>query len=154
MFVMRGYQERFYRLSHKAQFDLEIAYKESDMYISCDKPFSRPFLVEIVKKYYEEIEEYIKNHSQFFFAFSPLDTDEDAPPIIQDMISASKISGIGPFSCVAGAIAWYVGRELMIYCQEVVVENGGDLFLKVNEDKTIGLYLGDRFAPPIFKVKN
>ncbi|MCK5428774.1 MAG: UPF0280 family protein, partial [Anaerolineales bacterium] len=44
---------------------------------------------------------------------------------------------------VAGAIAEYVGKELLDYSNEVIVENGGDLFLKVDTKRQVGIYAGD-----------
>jgi len=43
---------------------------------------------------------------------------------------------------VAGAIAELVGKELLPYSQEVIVENGGDIFLKTRATRLIGVYAG------------
>lgn len=43
---------------------------------------------------------------------------------------------------VAGAIAEMVGNELLEFSPEVIVENGGDIFLKSNKDRTINVYAG------------
>jgi ApbE superfamily uncharacterized protein (UPF0280 family) len=45
-------------------------------------------------------------------------------------------------AAVAGAIAEYVGKDLLAYSNEVVVENGGDIFMKLNSPVTIGIYAG------------
>jgi len=44
---------------------------------------------------------------------------------------------------VAGAIAEYVGRELLPFSREVIVENGGDIFLKTQKTRSIGIYAGE-----------
>lgn len=150
---MLNYQERSYRLFHKPGFNLELSYRESDIYLSCNKPVDEVKVKDLVKKYYSEVEEYAMCHPQFFASLSPLAVDENAAPIIKDMLGASGLSGIGPFSAVAGAIAWYVGKEILTYCGEVILENGGDLFLKTKEDKRIGLYAGKDFEKGFITIK-
>jgi len=46
-------------------------------------------------------------------------------------------------AAVAGAIAERVGKELLPYSDEVIVENGGDIFLKTSKERSIGVYAGE-----------
>jgi ApbE superfamily uncharacterized protein (UPF0280 family) len=46
-------------------------------------------------------------------------------------------------AAVAGAIAEAVGRDLAAFTPEVIVENGGDIFLKVSRKTLVGIYAGD-----------
>ncbi len=46
-------------------------------------------------------------------------------------------------AAVAGAVAEYVGRELLPFSREVIVENGGDIFLKTQKTRSIGIYAGE-----------
>jgi ApbE superfamily uncharacterized protein (UPF0280 family) len=149
------YQERFYRDWSPAKFSLEVCYKESDLLIASDKEIDRVLLEGILKNYYSEIEKHIKKNQNFLTSLSPIEQDENAPAIIKDMIECSNVTGIGPFASVAGAIALYVGKELLNYADELIIENGGDIFLKINEDKRVAVYLGDRFETSaiILRVK-
>ena len=45
-------------------------------------------------------------------------------------------------AAVAGAIAEHVGIDLLKYCNEVIVENGGDIFLKLDDPVTVGIFAG------------
>ena len=143
------YQERFYRDQVFSKFKLEVSHKESDIFISSDKPIDSKPAQEALRKYYCRIDDYCKNNPGFKTSLSALENDPAAPAIIRDMLTASKLSGIGPFSAVAGAIAQYFGQDMLKICQEVIVENGGDIFLKIKEDKNLGVYLGESF-----KIKN
>jgi ApbE superfamily uncharacterized protein (UPF0280 family) len=58
------------------------------------------------------------------------------------MIKAGNLAGVGPMAAVAGAIAEFVGKDLLAHSEEVVVENGGDIFMKLNDPVTIGIYAG------------
>ncbi|MBW2599872.1 MAG: hypothetical protein JRC60_07335 [Deltaproteobacteria bacterium] len=45
---------------------------------------------------------------------------------------------------VAGAIARNVGLDLMKHSDNVIIENGGDIFLKLmNRDAIVGIFAGD-----------
>ncbi|MFH1768078.1 MAG: UPF0280 family protein [Candidatus Omnitrophota bacterium] len=147
------YQERFYRYYSRPKCSLEISYRESDLYIISDKPLAKEKTKEILIKYYCQIEEYIKKNPSFFTSLSPLALDENAPLIVQDMVKASCLAAIGPFSAVAGAVAFYLGKELLNYCRELIIENGGDIFMKINGTKRIGLYLGENFTPKALTIK-
>jgi hypothetical protein len=147
------YEERFYRKECRSKFSLEIVFKESDLFISSDTELEKEKAKEILKKYYTEIENYIKKNPNFFSSLTPLEENKSAPPIIKDMLACSQLTGIGPFSSVAGAIAFYVGKELLNFSSEVIVENGGDIFLKINEDKKIGIYLGEKFSKKYLTLK-
>ncbi len=140
------YEERFYRAQISSRFRLEISFRESDLLISTDRKIDKERAEEILKKYYRQIEEYVKENPRFLTSLSPLPEDEKAPPIIRSMLESSQVTGIGPFSAVAGAIAQYTGQEILGFCSEIIVENGGDIFLKINTDKTLGVYPGKRFG--------
>lgn len=46
-------------------------------------------------------------------------------------------------AAVAGAIAEFVGKDLLDYTPEVIVENGGDIFVKTTRIRRIGIYAGN-----------
>jgi ApbE superfamily uncharacterized protein (UPF0280 family) len=62
--------------------------------------------------------------------------------MVQEMMRAAALAQVGPMAAVAGAIAEYVGKDLLTSTSQVVVENGGDIFLKVAQNITIGVYAG------------
>jgi len=139
------YEERFYRNQIISKFKIEISYKESDLLICSDKKIAKEKAQSILVKYYDKIEKYITKNPRFLTSLSPLENDWSAPLIIEEMLKSSKNTRVGPFSAVAGAIAKYVGEELLDYSPELIIENGGDIFLKINQDKIIGVYLGEKF---------
>ena len=147
------YEERFYRDYAKALFSIEISYGESDLFISSDKEIDKTTVQDLLRKYYNQIESYAKDNPPFLNSLSPLDDDETAAAIIREMLNISHLTGIGPFSSVAGAIAKYVGQDLLNYVNEVIIENGGDLFLKINQAKKIDIYLGEKSNLKNLKLK-
>jgi ApbE superfamily uncharacterized protein (UPF0280 family) len=51
---------------------------------------------------------------------------------------------------VAGAIAEYVGNDLLAFSRNVIVENGGDIFLNTDRDIKVAIYAGD--SPLSYRV--
>jgi hypothetical protein len=58
------------------------------------------------------------------------------------MAEAARKAKVGPMAAVAGAIAKFVGLELLAFSEEVIVENGGDIFLKIKQNRKVGIYAG------------
>ena len=87
-----------------------------------------------------QIESYIGAHPAFLTALKPYPTDPYASPLVREMIEGTKRVGVGPMASVAGAIAQHVGKGLLGTTSQVIVENGGDLFLKVNRPVTIAVF--------------
>jgi uncharacterized protein len=58
------------------------------------------------------------------------------------MEEAGETVGVGPMAAVAGAFAEFVGRELLRFTTEVIVENGGDIFIKTGKKRLVGVYAG------------
>jgi ApbE superfamily uncharacterized protein (UPF0280 family) len=90
-----------------------------------------------------EIEAYIARDRRFFTSLEPVTVDERAGAVIRSMAEASRKALVGPMAAVAGAIAEYVGRQLLAYSDEVIVENGGDIFLRTAKKRAVGIYAGD-----------
>lgn len=135
------YQERAYRkhIKSKALHRKVLINKETDLLIVTSHPFVEETLVE---KYRQVISDYIERRPAFLTSLKPIDQDEFAPGIISHMIEASSQAGVGPMATVAGAISHYIGQSID-YNTEIMIENGGDIYLKSYEDKTIAIFAGD-----------
>jgi ApbE superfamily uncharacterized protein (UPF0280 family) len=96
-----------------------------------------------VMKHRRSLEEYIQHHPLFLTTLEPYPAEETAPAIIKEMSAASRTVGTGPMSAVAGAIAEAVGRDLLPFSAEIIVENGGDIFLKTSRKRLVGIYAGE-----------
>ncbi|HKL60175.1 MAG TPA: UPF0280 family protein [Sphaerochaeta sp.] len=70
--------------------------------------------------------------------------DPDSP-FIAGMLNASRLSGTGPMASVAGAIAQEIGSRLKkkFSLEEIVVENGGDLYIDVLKPLLFTFFAGD-----------
>lgn len=141
---MRGYEPRSYRdWSHdKDLISFTVAVKESDLYVRATRNLSRKAL-KVLLKHRASLDEYIQRQPAFLTSLKPLTVGQDAPLIVKAMAGAADKAGVGPMAAVAGAIAEYVGTELLRFSREVIVENGGDIFLKTQKARSIGIYAGE-----------
>lgn len=58
------------------------------------------------------------------------------------MAAAALQAGVGPMAAVAGAVADEVGAALSSLSRDVLVENGGDIFLRVAQPRIVALDAG------------
>ncbi len=139
-----GYKPRFYRFWSKDTdlVSFNVVVKETDLYIRARRNLRKKAL-DVVLKQRALLEGYIARHPGFVTALVPFPVGADAPLIVREMAEASLKVGVGPMAAVAGAIAEAVGRELLNYSSEVIVENGGDIFLRHKKPRHIGIYAGD-----------
>lgn len=139
-----SYKERTYRRSAE-QSDLVsslVQIKETDLHIQADRDV-RKRASELVLQYRLQIEEYIVKHPDFYATLAPMPMDNLAPPVVQDMLRAAKTAGVGPMAAVAGSIAAFVGKKLVSEgVTEIIVENGGDIFLQRHKECTIAIFAG------------
>ncbi|HOX54677.1 MAG: UPF0280 family protein [Candidatus Omnitrophica bacterium] len=139
------YQPRFYRnwLDKKELFTKHIVVGESDILISSDVDLDEDFLRARISDYRKNIAKYILCDRNFSTSLTPIRVSKGAPLIVKDMAEAAKKSGVGPMAAVAGAIADYLAKDLKNMTKELIIENGGDIFLKTKTKRRIGIYAGD-----------
>lgn len=138
------YQPRTYR--HKIKdgnlVSFTVAVKETDLYIRATGDLTRQALAAI-HEVRGPLEEYIRDYPLFLHSLEPFAVESGAPEIVRVMAEASRLANVGPMAAVAGAMAELVGRKLLAFSPEVIVENGGDIFLKINSRRQIGIYAGE-----------
>lgn len=143
----KSFQPRTYRRwTYSGRFQsLEAVVKETDLHIFSDKAIDRAYCIDRIGFYRDQIEEYINHRDRRFLTeLKPMAVEKDAPQIVRAMARAAEKAGVGPMAAVAGALARYVGKDIARQgCREVIVENGGDIFLQVRRPVEVGLYAGD-----------
>jgi ApbE superfamily uncharacterized protein (UPF0280 family) len=89
------------------------------------------------------LEEYISHHPDFQTALTPLAIDSDAPLSVQRMASAAQRVGVGPMASVAGTMAQLAAEAgVAAGADEAIVDNGGDIYLKLTGPALVGVYSG------------
>lgn len=120
----------------------QVQVKETDLFVAAERNLYREAL-EAVLKYRNDLENFIQGSSFFKTSLAPFEVSDTAPLIVKEMALAAKKVNVGPMAAVAGAVAEFVGKDLLKYSEEVIVENGGDIFLKTLKPRKIAIYAGD-----------
>jgi len=141
-----SYRERAYRriISREGLASFELRVRETDLHILADVGPQEETALQLVLESRSQIENYGAKHPAFFTSLTPLPSDPTAPSIVKEMLKAGTAAGVGPMAAVAGTIAEFVGKGLLAAgASEVIVENGGDIFLSRKRDCTIGIFAGN-----------
>ena len=138
------YLERTYRhnLLKNNLISYHVTVRETDLFISSDIDLKEAAF-QAVHRHRAHLEAYIAGHPEFLTSLIPLKWDDLAPEIVRDMLRVALLAGVGPMAAVAGAMAQFVGRDLLSLTPNVIVENGGDIFLKYNDETKIGIFAGE-----------
>jgi ApbE superfamily uncharacterized protein (UPF0280 family) len=137
------YQPRTYRhrVKDEGLISFQVMVRETDLYIRAASNLHRK-AHRLVLKYRRLLEEYSERNPTFLTSLKPIAVGRDAPHIAREMARAASQVGVGPMASVAGAIAEFVGKKLLDFSPEIIVENGGDIFLKSARKRRIGIYAG------------
>ena len=120
----------------------EVVHAETDLQISARRDLSAEASA-IVAAIRDELERYVAAHPHFAESYVPVDGEDDAPAIVRAVTAAARLAAVGPMAAVAGAVAEAVARGLEPHSAEVIVENGGDLYLMGAQSRTVLLQAGD-----------
>jgi len=124
------------------------AWRETDLWVAIDTDHYRKeaerFTMDRILFYRSILGEHIAIHPEFRDSLAPVVAPAGVHPLINSMSEAAYAAGTGPMSAVAGAMAEYICRDLLaeFSAEELVVENGGDIFMKLAAPATVAVYAG------------
>lgn len=140
------YRERSYRsrFSNDERRWFCVKFLESDLWIGVDSGSYRASLeadtYAMLVDLRRQMDAYLLMDPAYKAALTPYDAGLEAPNILKEMSRVSHKTGIGPMSAVAGAVAKKVAEFLGT--QEVIVENGGDIYAQAASDMDISVFAG------------
>ncbi len=139
-----SYQERTYRRVEQSGLVSSIVkMAETDLHILASLEVVDPAL-QLIARVRGQIEQYIRQQPKFIDALVPLPLDSQASEPVRQMLAAARLAGVGPMAAVAGVVAETVGRGLLAHgCAEVIVENGGDIFVARTKACRVAVYAGE-----------
>lgn len=142
------YEPRHYRTLHKEGElkHFQIVMDETDLDLAIRRDDFKPHIIGEVQEFIKEqrslLKEYIKRDPEFQRALKPHHYLSGAPPSVVEMCEASFMAGVGPMAAVAGWFSQNTGKLLNKYSPDVVVENGGDIWVKSAGSRIVGIYAG------------
>ena len=140
MYEPRKYRDLF---SGKGLVFFNCMVKETDLQVGANRLMEGEVRAAVVR-YREQIEDYVQANPAFLTSLSPVEAKPWAPEIVKRMCWAGQMAGVGPMAAVAGAISEAIGRDMLDnwYTREIIVENGGDIFMKTDSPRRVGIYAG------------
>lgn len=126
-----------------------IGYMETDLWIGVDLEHYRTdmedYALNITRELRTCLEVYIKNNPEYLVSLIPCRTGPNAPDIAVKMAGAAARASVGPMAAVAGAFAQEIGNALerAYGLEEIIVENGGDIYVNTKKPVTLSVYAGD-----------
>lgn len=135
----------------------QVVVEQTDLWVVAEKDLSKT-VHDLVNQVRSALSAYIALHPEFLTSLRPVEVRPDAPDIVQDMARAGAVCDVGPMAAVAGAVAQWVALRCAGQSPNLLVENGGDLYLMSTRERVIGLLsdpaqemgLGLRLSPTDF----
>lgn len=143
-----AYTERSYREKFRQDdlYHFQVVAKQTDLDIGVRRERFSPemagWVQEMVQKQRDLLEKYIEEDHAFLHSLVPCHLKPGAPQIAVDMAEAARLAGVGPMAAVAGAFAHYIGSALARRSRDVIVENGGDIYMRSTRQRRIGIFAG------------
>jgi ApbE superfamily uncharacterized protein (UPF0280 family) len=136
-----GYEPRRYRESLAAPGlrAFTVRYLETDLWlaVAADAPAEAEAEARLaVLAARRELEDYIAGDPVFLTTLEPHEPARSCPEIVRAMADAAAKAGVGPLAAGAGA------GEALFGLEEVIVENGGDIYLRSRQVRHIAVYAG------------
>lgn len=126
-----------------------VVHHESDLMVGVSHQEFHPDMERVVKAEMIRLRRILLTYSLqdpgFFSSLDPLKALTNAPEEILSMIQCGQNTGTGPMAAVAGLFAQQAGREIVSSFgeMEVVVENGGDLYLQNKRELVSVIHAGE-----------
>jgi uncharacterized protein len=126
------------------KYHWKITYKYSDLLLSSDKDIVR-LIEEPIKEIYCYLRRCFKEDPSFLKSLSPVSIKPGYPEIIKKMCLLSAEFNVGPMAAVAGTVNEFLAEKLNKYCGNLIIENGGDLYLRSRKDLILGIYVKNNY---------
>lgn len=116
----------------------QVVVEQTDLWIVARRDLSAE-----IGAFVHEIRAGLKNHIILDPAFAasliPVEAPKDAPDLVRCMARAAGACGVGPMAAVAGAIAQAAADRFAPQSPDILVENGGDIFMHSTVERIVGL---------------
>lgn len=136
-------EKRIYRslCSNQQLKAFKVVVKETDLLILANQELEKQAR-DLTLKHRLALDTYVEANPGFIRSLTPVEYDPFAPSIVKTMMQAGSLAEVGPMASVAGAVADYVGKDLLSFSDEIIIENGGDIFIKTKSALTVAVFAG------------
>ena len=134
-----------YRSLHNGLLFSVVAYRQSDLHIGAPEAAAERVWAkarDVLPALRRPLDDYAGTHRDFVKTLEPFPISPDMPPIAREMCHVTACVGVGPMAAVAGAVNDFLAEELLPLSDELILENGGDLYIKTTSERIVLVYAG------------
>ncbi|WP_316896290.1 UPF0280 family protein [Pseudodesulfovibrio indicus] len=132
----RGYRRMVRAREGEVRF--QVGVEQTDLLVVAELDL-RDEVAALVAGVRGEIKNWILFHPEFAESLVPVPVPETAPDVVRAMADAAAKCGVGPMAAVAGAVAQAVGDAFADRSPNILVENGGDTYLRSTRERVVAL---------------
>jgi ApbE superfamily uncharacterized protein (UPF0280 family) len=136
----RAYRESV--LAQPGERRFQVVLEQTDLMVTAETDLSGPML-DMARVLRGELKNYMLTHPGFRESLVPFPVQDDAPEIVREMARASALANVGPMAAVAGTIAQLLAERFAPLSPNLIVENGGDIFMTLTAPVTVAVHAGD-----------
>ncbi len=153
--------KRFYRNYHENEGLIRFVVNEgeSDLLFVISKVDTQENLEALARSCVLDVRaqiiKHIEERHEFLTSLVPLIIEAPLSPVIESMYISGQKAGVGPMATVAGITSEVVGKAFLnkYPTVDILIENGGDLFVHSHTERIIGIYAGDSILSDKLKLK-
>lgn len=116
----------------------QVVVEQTDLLVVARHDLSRE-VAALVTTLRGQIKTAIELYPGFGPSLTPVPVPDSAPPIVRNMARAAAVCNVGPMAAVAGAVAQTVADHFAPVSPDILVENGGDLYLHSTRPRTVAV---------------
>jgi len=125
----------------RGETTFQVVLEQTDLFITAEQDLSQPML-DHVRELRGALKNFMLLTPGFRESLVPVPAPQGAPAIAREMARAAASVGVGPMAAVAGTFAQMVADRFAPLSPNLIVENGGDIYMHSTKDRVVAL-LGD-----------
>lgn len=119
----------------------QVVLEHTDLFVTAEADLAQPML-DHVRELRGELKSFMLLTPGFRESLVPVPAPETAPLVAREMARAAAAVNVGPMAAVAGAFAQLVADRFAARSPNLIVENGGDIYMHSTRERIVAL-LGD-----------
>lgn len=132
----RAYRSSVHPRSGEVAFQTVV--EETDLFVVAEGDYAQD-VSDCIHDLRGQLKAWMTLQPDFATSLVPVDVPDHAPDIIRRMAHGAKLCGVGPMAAVAGTVSQMVAEYLVGKSPNVLVENGGDLYLYSTRPRTCAI---------------
>jgi len=135
----RSYREAI--TPQPGEVTFQVVVEQTDLFVTAELDLSAPML-DLVRTLRGELKNFMVLTPGFRESLRPVSAPDTAPLVAREMARAAELVNVGPMAAVAGTFAQLVADHFRALSPNIIVENGGDIFMHSTRERVVAL-LGD-----------